>query len=162
MRRLALIVCVLGLAVAAPVAAAQTGEGGSGAFGPLPQAAPEETPTPTPPPSVEAQQQTDRTLLYLIGAGLLVLFVVIGYVITRDARSALPEDATERARAARPGPAPPRAAGEGQGAGQDEGPAPRAAPESLKLSRRARVLGVIRISPCGDFPGLSKESRCAA
>ena len=75
------------------MASAQTGEGGSGAFGPLPQAAPEETATPTPPPSVEAQQQTDRTLLYLIGAGLLVLFVVIGYVITRDARSALPEDA---------------------------------------------------------------------
>ena len=49
--------------------------------------------TPTPPPSVEAQEQTDRTLLYLIGAGLVVLFVVIGYVITRDARSSLPEEA---------------------------------------------------------------------
>ena len=97
MRRLALIVCVLGFALSAPVAAAQTGQGqgqgGSGAFGPLPQSAPEETATPTPPPSVEAQEQTDRRLLYLIGAGLVVLFVVIGYVITRDARTSLPEDA---------------------------------------------------------------------
>ena len=45
MRRIALIVCVLGLALAAPVASAQTGQGqgqgGSGAFGPLPQPAPE-------------------------------------------------------------------------------------------------------------------------
>ena len=90
-RRLTLILCLLGLAFTAPVASAQQ-DGGSGAFGPLPQAAPEETATPTPPPSVEAQQQTDRTLLYLIGGGLIVLFVIIGYVITRDARSSLPED----------------------------------------------------------------------
>jgi hypothetical protein len=92
MRRLALILAVLGLALAAPVASAQQG-GGGGAFGPLPQAAPEETPTPTPPPSVEAQQQTDRTLLYVIGGGLVILFVVIGFVITRDARQSLPEEA---------------------------------------------------------------------
>jgi hypothetical protein len=92
MRRLALILAVLGLALAAPVASAQQGDGG-GAFGPLPQAAPEETATPTPPPSVEAQQQTDRTLLYAIGAGLVILFVVIGFVITRDARQSLPEEA---------------------------------------------------------------------
>ena len=34
---------------------------------------------------------TDRTLLFAIGGGLLALFLVIGYVITRDARETLPE-----------------------------------------------------------------------
>ena len=89
MRRLALSLAVLVLALAAPAALAQQGGGGgSGAFGPLPQPAPAETATPEPTtdPSVEAQEQTDRRLLYVIGAGLLVLFVVIGRVITRDAR----------------------------------------------------------------------------
>ena len=90
MRRLALPLAVLVLALAAPAALAQQ-DGGSGAFGPLPQAPPAETATPEPTtdPSVEAQQQTDRTLLYVIGAGLIVLFVVIGRVITRDARQTL-------------------------------------------------------------------------
>jgi hypothetical protein len=58
-------------------------------FGPLPQPAPEATPTPTQPPSVEAQQETDRTLLFVVGGGLLVLFVVITRTITRDARRTL-------------------------------------------------------------------------
>jgi hypothetical protein len=87
MRRLAPLLTVFVLAIAAPAALAQQQPGG--AFGPLPQAPPAETPTPTPPPSVEAQQDTDRTLLYAIGAGLLVLFVIIARVITRDARKTL-------------------------------------------------------------------------
>jgi hypothetical protein len=95
MTRLAALMTVLLLAVPAPVALAQTGggagQGGSGAFGPLPPAAPAETATPTPDPSVEAQQGTDRTLLYAIGGGLIVLFVIIGRVITRDARMTLRE-----------------------------------------------------------------------
>ena len=90
MRRLCLLLAVLVLA--APSAAlAQQGGGGSGAFGPLPPAAPAETPTPTPDPTIEAQQETDRTLLYIIGGGLLILFVVIGRVITRDAKQTLQE-----------------------------------------------------------------------
>ena len=77
----------------APVALAQTGQdGGGGAFGPLPPAAPEPTATPTPDPSVEAQQSTDRTLLFAIGGVLVVLFVVIGRVITRDARKTVHEE----------------------------------------------------------------------
>jgi hypothetical protein len=94
MTRLAALLTVLLLAVPAPIALAQTGgagQGGSGAFGPLPPAAPAETATPTPDPSVEAQQSTDRTLLYAIGGGLIVLFVIIGRVITRDARVTLRE-----------------------------------------------------------------------
>jgi hypothetical protein len=93
-RRLAALLTVLLLTLPAPAALAQTGGGGGGggAFGPLPPAAPEETATPTPDPSIEAQQGTDRTLLYLIGGGLVVLFVVIGRVITRDARRTLREE----------------------------------------------------------------------
>ncbi len=56
---------------------------------------------PTRAPTVEEQSNTDRTLLFAIGGGLLALFLVIGYVITRDARTNLPE--VER-RAAAEGP----------------------------------------------------------
>ena len=94
MRRLAAILTLLTLVVAAPVAAAQTqdpSQGGGGAFSPLPQPAPEETPVPTPTSTFEEESNTDRTLLFAIGGGLLALFLVIGYVITRDAREHLPE-----------------------------------------------------------------------
>ena len=133
MPRLAALLTVLLLAVPAPAALAQTGQdGGGGAFGPLPPAAPEPTATPTPDPSVEAQESTDRTLLFAIGGGLIVLFVVIGRVITRDARKTLHEDGRDDgAEAARAGAAPPRQPGEGEGAREDEGAAPRAAPEPL-------------------------------
>jgi hypothetical protein len=87
-RRLAALLTFLLLAIPAPAALAQTG-GGSGPFGPLPPAAPEPTATPTPDPTVEAQESTDRTLLFAIGGALIVLFVVIARVITRDARKAL-------------------------------------------------------------------------
>jgi hypothetical protein len=90
MRRLITLLALLVLAAPTSVALAQTQSPGS-PFGPLPQAPPAETPTPTPPPSVQAQQDTDRTLLYAIGAGLLVLFVIIARVITRDARHTLRE-----------------------------------------------------------------------
>ena len=100
MRRLAALITLLALLAAAPAAVAQTDPsqgGGGGAFSPLPQPAPEETPVPTRVPTVEEQSNTDRTLLFAIGGGLLVLFLVIGYVITRDAREHLPE--AERAAA---------------------------------------------------------------
>jgi hypothetical protein len=87
--RLSLLLSVLVLALSAPAALAQ--QGGGGAFGPLPPAAPAETPTPTPDPSIEAQEETDRTLLYIVGGGLVILFIVIGRVITRDAKRTLHE-----------------------------------------------------------------------
>ena len=89
MRRLAALVIALVLAMPAPVALAQ--QDPNSPFGPLPQAAPTETATPETPKSVEAQQDTDRTLLYAIGGVLLVLFVIIARVITRDARKTLHE-----------------------------------------------------------------------
>jgi hypothetical protein len=87
MRLIALTLLVL--ALSAPAALAQ--QGGGGAFGPLPPATPAETPTPTPDPTIEAQEETDRTLLYIVGGGLVILFVVIGRVITRDAKRTLHE-----------------------------------------------------------------------
>jgi hypothetical protein len=96
MARLAALLAVLLLALPAPAALAQTG-GGNDPFGPLPPAAPQPTATPTPDPSVEAQESTDRTLLFAIGGVLVVLFVVIGRVITRDARKALHERGRDEA-----------------------------------------------------------------
>ena len=88
MRRLTLLLTLVALALPGAAVAQQQPQD---PFGPLPQPAPEATPTPTQPPSVEAQQETDRTLLFLIGGALLVLFVVIGRTITRDARKTLHE-----------------------------------------------------------------------
>ena len=103
MRRLAALLTLLALLAAAPVALAQNDQGGGGgAFGPLPQPAPEETPVPTVAPTTEEQSDTDRTLLFAIGGGLLVLFLVIGYVITRDAREHLPEAERRAAAAGQP------------------------------------------------------------
>ena len=87
MRRLVVLLTLLALAVPAPLALAQADP--EDPFGPLPPAAPNQTPTPTPSPTVETQQDTDRTLLFAIGGGLLVLFVVIARVIPRDARHTL-------------------------------------------------------------------------
>jgi hypothetical protein len=102
MRRLAALLTLVALLGAVPAATAQTepdpSQGGGGAFSPLPQPAPEETPVPTPVETFEEQSDTDRTLLFAIGGGLLALFLVIGYVITRDAREHLPE--VERSAAA--------------------------------------------------------------
>jgi hypothetical protein len=89
MRRLMTLLIVLAVALPAPVALAQQQQQPGGPFGPLPPAAPTETATPTATPSVEQQSETDRSLLYVIGAALVVLFVVIGRVITRDARKTL-------------------------------------------------------------------------
>jgi hypothetical protein len=102
MRRLAALFTLLLLLAAAPAARAQDQGGGGGAFGPLPQPAPEATPVPTVAPTTEEQSDTDRTLLFAIGGGLLALFLVIGYVITRDARENLPEAERRAAAAGQP------------------------------------------------------------
>jgi hypothetical protein len=96
MRRLAALLTLLAFVVAAPVALAQSDS--NSPFAPLPQPAPAETaPPPTPTPSAAAQQDTDRTLLYVIGAALVVLFVIIARVITRDARHTLKSQGRDEA-----------------------------------------------------------------
>src|SRR5215207_6637930 len=127
MFRLSALLTILALAAPAPALAQQDP---SNPFGPLPQAPPAETPTPTPPPSVEAQRETDRTLLFAIGAGLLILFVVIARVITRDARR------TRR-----------------------EGAAPRAAPEQVGHEPRPRAAAAERLLPRAGGAGAGALAR---
>src|SRR5215213_9075502 len=99
MRHLLLLSLLLTLALPgaarAQDAAPTPRPGGGSAFQPLPPASqPEATPTPAPQnDTAAAQEDTDRRLLFGIAGGLLVLFVVIGYVITRDARATLPASA---------------------------------------------------------------------
>jgi hypothetical protein len=84
---------VLALVLALLVPSAALAQGG-GAFGPLPQAAPE--PTATPKADKSSNSLTSdlggRTTLWVIAGGLLIAFVAIGVFISRDARRALPKD----------------------------------------------------------------------
>jgi hypothetical protein len=83
-RRIALLTTTLALALSAPAA------GQSNPFGPLPQAAPTETPTPTVASTDD--NSTGRNTLFIIGGALVIGFAVMGWFITRDARSALPTE----------------------------------------------------------------------
>jgi hypothetical protein len=82
-RRLALITTLLVLALPA-AAGAQ-----SGAFGPLPPAAP--TPTATPQTTTLDDGSTAKNVLFVVGGLLIVGFGVMGWFIMRDARKAAPE-----------------------------------------------------------------------
>jgi hypothetical protein len=84
-RRIALITTLLVLALASPAAAQQN------PFGPLPQAAPTETPAPTATPSSE-DNNTGRNTLFVIGGALIIGFLIMGWFIMRDARKAIPEE----------------------------------------------------------------------
>jgi hypothetical protein len=134
LRRCIVLACALLLAL--PVAAAAAQEATptptappSDAFNQL-QATPEATPTPAPTStSAAAQEDTDRRLLFAIGAALLLLFVGIGWFITRDARSHVPESA--RAAAARQ-----RDAGPHRHAKQAKSKA-RATTKAQRVARRA-------------------------
>jgi hypothetical protein len=88
MRRIALLLACAALLLApAPVALAQDSP-----FGPLPPAAPEPTPIPEDDTSSVLGQDVSRSMLYAIAGGLLVVFVAIGWIISRDARNTLPAD----------------------------------------------------------------------
>jgi hypothetical protein len=86
MRRFALLLlCATILLAPAPAALAQ-----SSPFGPLPPAAPAPTATPDDNTSSVLGQDVGRSTLYAVGGGFLILFVAIGWWISRDARRALP------------------------------------------------------------------------
>jgi len=65
--------------------------------GQLPPAQPEQTATPTPA-NTSSQDDVGRNTLWIIGGGLLVFFVGIGFWISRDARRNLPADERDERR----------------------------------------------------------------
>jgi hypothetical protein len=83
MRPIALISTLLVLAFAAPAGAQ------SGAFGPLPQAAPEATPAPTVTSTDTGE--TGRNTLFIIGGALIIGFGIMGFLVLRDARRSAPK-----------------------------------------------------------------------
>jgi hypothetical protein len=88
MRRIALLLlCASFLLAPAPAVLAQ-----SSPFGPLPEAAPSPTPTPDDNTSSVLGQDVGRSTLYAIAGGFLIVFVAIGWFISRDARRTLPAD----------------------------------------------------------------------
>jgi hypothetical protein len=95
-RRIALITTLLVLVSAAPAAAQ------GGAFGPLPPADP--VTTPTPAPVTQDNGETGRTTLFIIGGVLILGFGIMGWVIMRDARTAVPKAELAGARLREEGP----------------------------------------------------------
>ena len=99
MRRIAcLLLCLAMFAPAAPALAQ------SSPFGPLPQSAP---PTPTPTPDNTSSvlgQDVSRSVLFAIAGALLVIFIFIGWFISRDARRTLPSSVSEEAERRRADP----------------------------------------------------------
>ena len=98
MRRLAalLLLCLALLALTAPAAPAQQSP-----FGPLPEAAPTATPTPEDDGGTVLGQDVGRATLYAIAGGFVLLFIGIGWWISRDARRALPKGPASEAVLAR-------------------------------------------------------------
>jgi hypothetical protein len=87
------LLCLLIVAVALALPASALAQSGGGAFGPLPQAAPSDTPVPTATPvNTQDSGSTGTRTVLLIGGGLLALFAVITTVIVRDARRNVPEE----------------------------------------------------------------------
>ena len=76
MARIAALLAVLALLAPAPLALGQTDP-----FGPI-----QATPTPDKNNTSVLGQDVGRSTLYLIAGGFLVAFVVIGVMISRDAR----------------------------------------------------------------------------
>lgn len=88
MKRAAILLAALLLSLGTPVSSAFAQ---SNPFGPLPPAAPEETPVPTPVGGNTDDDDVGRNTLVIILGAVVALFVGIGYFITRDARRSLPE-----------------------------------------------------------------------
>jgi hypothetical protein len=88
-RTIALTLVLLLLAPAAALA-----QGGADPFQPLPPPQPTPAPTPEPPDDPFGDDLGGATTLYAIAGGLLVVFVIVGWFISRDARRTLPSEAS--------------------------------------------------------------------
>ncbi len=82
---------IVALALLSPSAA--VAQDGNPFDGQLPPA--QETPAPTVEPVEDDDDDVGRQTLYVIGGGLLLFFVGIGWWISRDARANLPADERE-------------------------------------------------------------------
>src|SRR4051795_9795919 len=95
-----LLLCAICVAPAPAPALAQ-----SSPFGPLPQPAPTATPTPQDTGTNVLGQDVGRKTLSGVAVGFVLLFIAIGWWISRDARRALPKGpASEGALARRADP----------------------------------------------------------
>jgi hypothetical protein len=107
LRAIPILAALLALALSAPPALAQAGS----PFGPLPpaQTTPAPAPAPSPAPRTTSnpndQQVSTLGVLGLFVAGILVI-LVIGWLIMRDARRSLPRSKRRRKAAPSPGPGP--------------------------------------------------------
>jgi hypothetical protein len=91
-RRTLAVALLLALLAAPSAALAQTTQQPpGGAFGPLPQTAPTETPTPQKSNDSLSSDLGGNETLFIIGGALLIAFIAIGVFISRDARRSLPE-----------------------------------------------------------------------
>jgi hypothetical protein len=88
MRRLISLLVLLAVMVPVPAALAQSS---GGAFGPLPQAQPTETPVPSDDGN-SSFQDVSRETLFIVAAGVILAFVLLGTIITRDARGKLTDE----------------------------------------------------------------------
>ena len=84
-RLFVLLLVVASFAPAAPALAQ------SNPFGPLPPSAPAPTPTPEEP-AAPGDDDISRDTMFLIAVGVILVFFVLGWAITRDARRSLTDD----------------------------------------------------------------------
>jgi hypothetical protein len=148
-RAVAIALLLAALSVPLPSAWAQGGAApptgqpqpapGGGPFSPLPPAQPPSQPAPQAPkaPTSSTNDDNGPTTLGTAGlfaAGMLVI-VVIGWIIVRDARRSLPERARKRRRRKKVEPAAPAVSPSGR---RPPPPRPRKGPQSHAKRKKSR------------------------
>jgi hypothetical protein len=128
--RLLVLLTFAALLVPPATALAQT----DSPFDGLPQAPPPPAPTAEPVDDPNDDIVT-RDTLYVIGGGLLVTFLVIGWWITRDARRNLPKDERDAARRLR-SEGPHRHERQAKAKARAKGRAQRQARKTTRKARR--------------------------
>jgi hypothetical protein len=137
---LALVAPPAAVAQSTPSPAPSQG-GGSSPFAPLPPAQPSQPSEPAPQQPKPASNSSDDgpsdRSMFLLGAGGIVLIVVIGVLIGRDARRTLPPGHRPRKPGAKPPRPEPPKVHRGHPAGRRRD-AKASAPPKRRAKRRAR------------------------